>query len=153
MHCRGYCEYTRTMKYARTSAICAPCRSFHVHCLKKIFTDGPTSGSWIKLNSAGATGILRALAVIREYILWVFAILQGSVLRILPVLQLFRWSILRVLPVLGVLYCSYSQYSQYLGLQYCSYSQYSAVFRPPVLQYSQQSEYEMYSIIWSMLFV
>ena len=87
--------------------------------------DGPTSGSWSILLSVGATGVLRVLAVFRDYLLRVLSEFRGSVLRILRALQIFRGLILRVLPVLGVLSCSYSKYAQYLGLQYCSFSQYS----------------------------
>ena len=86
---------------------------------KYSLADGPTSVRWIKLLSVEVTGLPRVLTVFRDYILPELAILfRGSVLRILPVLQVFRGSILRVLRVLGVLYCSYSQYSQYLARQY-----------------------------------
>ena len=125
MHCRGYCEYTRTMKYARTSAICAPCRSFHVHCLKKIFTDGPTSGSWSKLLSVGAAGVLSTGSISGLYAASIARSSSRFCTADTALLQVLRGSILLVLPLVGVLYCSYSQYSQYLDLMYRSCSQYS----------------------------
>ena len=47
--------------------------------LQKSFTDGPTSGSWSKLLSGAATGVLRILAVFREYILRVLEMFTGSI--------------------------------------------------------------------------
>ena len=76
---------------------------------QKTFSDGPTSGSWRKLLSVGATGVLRVPTVFRDYVLRVLAVFRGSILRILLVLQVFRGPILWMMPVLGVLYCSYSQ--------------------------------------------
>ena len=77
----SYCEYSQyrntlnmlsntwSMKY--TSTVCAPrVDNSQAHCsAQKSLTDGSTSGSWSKLLSMGATGILRALAVLREYVL------------------------------------------------------------------------------------
>ena len=80
--------------------------------LQKTSTDGPTSGSWSMLLSVGATGVLRVqylrvlrvLAVFQYFgiIYVVFAVFRGSVLRLMPVLQVymnmvFRGSMLREL--------------------------------------------------------
>ena len=118
--------------------------------LQKTFTDGPTSWSWKKLLSVGATVsiVLKSTGSTRSisglYTASTGSILRfctadcacapsiagfdtagtaytlGSVLLILPLLAAFGPSVLLILPVL-------------------------AVFRPPVFQYSQYSEYETYS--------
>ena len=95
--------------------------------------DGPTSGSWSKVLSLGATrastsstGSISETCTARS-MYFVLSVSRGSVLRILPVLQVFRVSILRVhiclcsrgslLLIFSVLsVVGPSQYSQYVGL-------------------------------------
>ena len=75
---------------------------------------------WDLELSGGVTGILRVLAVFREYTLRVLAVFTGNTLDseyskyfgmfVLRVLAYTRGYVLLILP----------RYSQYLGLQYCS---------------------------------
>ena len=102
--------------------------------------------------SVGATGVLGVLAIFRDYILRLLAVFQGSVLRILPELPsitgfgtagtacTWRPVLLTILPVLAV-----------FGPLVLLILPVFAVFRPPVLQNSRYSEYEVYSILPSML--
>ena len=88
--------------------------------------------------SLGVTGVLLVLAVFRGYILRVLAVFRGSVLTADTAFT--RGLVLHI----------YFHYSQYLSLQYCSLPV-LAVFWPPVLPYCQCFEYEMYSILPSIL--
>ena len=80
---------------------------------QKTFSDGPTSGSWRKLLSVGATGVLRVPTVFRDYVLRVLAVFRGSVLRIL------------------------SDSQQYFGIRCCGYSLFFEVFRGSVVRVLQ----------------
>ena len=125
-------------------------------------TDGPTRWSWSKLLSLGATRVLGAHwqyfenTYCEEYAHRVLLVSRGSVLRIMPVLQVFRVSVLRahiclcsrssvllILPVLSVV--GPYQHSHLVGLIISTRSILAA--STPIKMLSQYHEHPSHAYI------
>ena len=97
-----HAQYTRSKV---PTPVCAPCRYFPAHCFAEKITDAPTSESWSRLLSVGATGALYLKywqyfeIMYCDYSHYFEGLYCGYCLYY----QVFRGSILRVLPV-----CVYS---------------------------------------------
>ena len=137
-----YAQYTRSISYSST--VSAPLRLFHPFFWQKPFTDDPTSASWNMLLSWGGTGVLRYFGSIYCECSQYFRVLYcGYSMR--PSISGFDTAdnlvpavlLLLILLVLPVFWHSILLYSQYWCHQYCSYSHYA--------------QYEMYSILPSIL--
>ena len=133
-HCA---QYARSMKYTVIRLSVHRVDNLMSIVLQKKITDGPTRGRWSKLLSVGATGVLERTGSISG----LHTASAPSISRFCtadtactPSMSRFDTagtactlhSVLLILPVL-------------------------AVFRPPVLKYCQYSEYDLYSILPSIL--